>query len=126
MDLQQIENIALKALDDGKARDVQVIDVAGISSFTDRMIVATGTSSTHVRSLGSMVDQAFKEAGDPSMGMETGPEPDWVLIDHGNLIVHVMTEKARAYYSIEKLWNMKLEATMEADAEPAEKTEKTD
>lgn len=111
MDLQQIENLALKALEDGKARDVQVIDVAGISSFTDRMIVATGTSSTHVRSLGSMVDQAFKEAGDPSMGMETGPEPDWVLIDHGNLIVHIMTEKARAYYSIEKLWDMKPDAS---------------
>lgn len=123
MDLQQIENIALKALDDGKARDVQVIDVAGISSFTDRMIVATGTSSTHVRSLGSMVDQAFKEAGDPSMGMETGPEPDWVLIDHGNLIVHVMTEKARAYYSIEKLWDMKVETPEAATDEQADKND---
>ncbi|HEY9017301.1 ribosome silencing factor [Thiomicrospira sp.] len=123
MDLQQIENIALKALEDGKARDVQVIDVAGISSFTDRMIVATGTSSTHVRSLGSMVDQAFKEAGDPSMGMETGPEPDWVLIDHGNLIVHVMTEKARAYYSIEKLWDMKVETPEAATDEQADKND---
>lgn len=123
MDLQQIENIALKALEDGKARDVQVIDVAGISSFTDRMIVATGTSSTHVRSLGSMVDQAFKEAGDPSMGMETGPEPDWVLIDHGNLIVHVMTEKARAYYSIDKLWDMKVETPEAATDEQADKND---
>lgn len=120
MDLQQLEDLAVKALEDGKARDVQIIDVAGVSSFTDRMIVATGTSSTHVRSLGSMVDQAFKEANDPSMGMETGPEPDWVLIDHGNLIVHVMTEKARAYYSIEKLWDMKSEAAETAEPSKSE------
>lgn len=117
MDLEQLKALAVSTLDDGKARDVQAIDVKGLSSFTDCMIVATGTSTAHVRGLGSMVDQAFKEAGDPSMGMESGPEPDWVLIDHGNLIVHVMTEKARAYYSIEKLWDMKAEPA-DAEAKP--------
>ena len=117
MDLNQIEKLVVDTLEDGKARDIQVIDVEGVSTFTDRMIVATGTSTTHVRALGSMVDQAFKEAGDPSLGMETGPEPDWVLIDHGNVIIHVMTEKARAYYSIEKLWRMKDEAEVESPAE---------
>mgnify|MGYP005750110217 CR=1 FL=1 len=117
MDLNQIEKLVVDTLEDGKARDIQVIDVEGVSTFTDRMIVATGTSTTHVRALGSMVDQAFKEAGDPSLGMETGPEPDWVLIDHGNVIIHVMTEKARAYYSIEKLWRMKDEAEVESSAD---------
>ncbi len=110
MDVKVAEKLAVAALEEGKARDIQVIDVEGVSNFTDRMIVATGTSTTHVRSLGSMVDQAFKEAGEASMGVETGPEPDWVLVDHGNVIVHVMTEKARAYYAIEKLWRMKEEA----------------
>jgi ribosome-associated protein len=115
MDLNQIEKLVVDTLEDGKARDIQVIDVEGVSTFTDRMIVATGTSTTHVRALGSMVDQAFKEVGDPSLGMETGPEPDWVLIDHGNVIIHVMTEKARAYYSIEKLWRMKDEVESQAE-----------
>jgi len=110
MDVKVAEKLAVAALEEGKARDIQVIDVEGVSNFTDRMIVATGTSTTHVRSLGSMVDQAFKEAGEASMGVETGPERYWVLVDHGNVIVHVMTEKARAYYAIEKLWRMKEEA----------------
>lgn len=109
MDVKVAEKLVVTALEEGKARDIQVVDVEGVSNFTDRMIVATGTSTTHVRSLGSMVDQAFKEAGEPSLGVETGPEPDWVLVDLGNVIVHVMTEKARAYYAIEKLWRMKEE-----------------
>jgi ribosome-associated protein len=107
MDLAALKDLAYTTLEDGKARDIQVLDVTGLSTFTDCMIVATGTSSTHVRALASMVDHAFKEAGDPSLGSETGPEPDWALIDHGNLIVHVMTESARAYYALEKLWDMK-------------------
>lgn len=107
MDIKQTQNLVVKTLEDGKARDIQIIDVAGVASFTDCMIVATGTSTTHVRALASMVEQAFKEAGEPSLGVETSSEPDWALIDQGNVIVHVMTEKARAYYAIEKLWQIK-------------------
>lgn len=113
MDLDQIVKLAVDTLEDGKARDIQVIDVEGVSTFTDRMIVATGTSTAHVRGLGTMVDLAYKKADVPSLGMEAGPQPDWVLIDHGNVIIHVMTESARAYYSIEKLWRMKDESEAE-------------
>lgn len=107
MDKTQAEQLIINTLEDGKAKDIQLIDVEGIASFTDSMVVATGTSTTHVKALGSMVDQAFKQAGEPCLGVETGPEPDWVLVDQGNTIVHIMTEKARAYYAIEKLWRIK-------------------
>lgn len=107
MDLKEIENLVVQTLDDSKARDIQSIDVSGISSFADLMVVATGTSTTHVRALGSHVEQAFKEAGEPPLGVEGGPQPDWVLVDLGNAIVHIMTEGARAHYAIEKLWDIK-------------------
>jgi len=106
MDIQQVEDLILATLEDSKARDVQVMDVTDLCSFTDRMVVATGTSTTHVKSTGSAVGQAFKDAGNPPMGMESGPEPDWLLVDLGNAIVHVMTESARAHYQLEKLWTI--------------------
>ncbi|MBN2646344.1 MAG: ribosome silencing factor [Thiotrichales bacterium] len=111
MDLQQITNLVVKTLDDSKGRDIQVIDVEGISSFADAMIVCSGTSTTHVRALGSHLEQAFKEAGEPALGVEGGPQPDWVLVDLGNVIVHIMTESARAHYALEKLWDIKGQAT---------------
>ena len=107
MDLKQIEDLVVSTLEDAKARDIQILDVAGVSSFADLMVVATGTSTTHVRALGSHLEQAFKEAGEPPLGVEGGPQPDWVLVDLGNVIVHVMTEGARAHYAIEKLWDIK-------------------
>uniref|UniRef100_Q31IE2 Ribosomal silencing factor RsfS n=1 Tax=Hydrogenovibrio crunogenus (strain DSM 25203 / XCL-2) TaxID=317025 RepID=Q31IE2_HYDCU len=107
MDSQQVEALIVSTLEDSKARDIQVLDVSKLSSFTDKMVIATGTSTTHVRSTGNAVAQAFKEAGEPPMGVEAGPEPDWVLVDLGNAIVHVMTESARAHYQLEKLWNIK-------------------
>ncbi len=114
MDINQIQSLVVETLDDSKARDIQVIDVTGVSSFADVMIVATGTSTTHVRSLGAHVEKAFKEAGEPPLGVEGGPQPDWVLVDLGNAIVHIMTEGARAHYAIEKLWDIKEKPAEEA------------
>jgi len=115
MELEEIKNIIVESLEDSKARDIQVMDVAGVSSFADIMIVATGTSTTHVRSTGNSVAQKLKDLDIPPLGVEAGPQPDWVLVDAGDIIVHVMTEAARAHYSLEKLWDVKL-----AEATPTE------
>lgn len=118
MDIKEVEALVVKTIDDSKGRDIQVMDVAGVSSFADLMIVATGTSTTHVKALGSHVEMAFKEAGEPPLGVESAPQPDWVLIDLGNTIVHVMTEGARAHYALEKLWDIKSQAqAAKAEAE---------
>lgn len=114
MNLAEKEALIVEALEDGKARDVKVIDVTANSTFTDLMIVATGTSTTHVRSLGSRVDQALKEAGEAPLGTETGPEPDWVLVDAADVVVHVMTETARAHYALERLWEVQPSSQQEA------------
>jgi len=115
MDLKEIEQLIVETLEDSKARDIQVIDIAGVSSFADLMVVATGTSTTHVRALGSHLEQAFKEAGEPALGVEGGPQPDWVLVDLGNAIVHIMTEGARAHYALEKLWDVKTQQEQAAE-----------
>ncbi|MCF6299007.1 MAG: ribosome silencing factor [Thiomicrorhabdus sp.] len=107
MDLKAVEDLVVSTLEDAKARDIQVIDISKVSNFADRMIIATGTSTTHVKSSGNFVAQAFKDLGEPPLGVEAGPQPDWVLIDLSDTIVHVMTEGARAHYALEKLWEVK-------------------
>jgi ribosome-associated protein len=113
MELTEKQELIVQSLEDSKARDIQVMDVSGVSSFADLMVVATGTSTTHVRSTGHAVAQAFKDAGEPPLGVEAGPQPDWVLVDLGDAIVHVMTEAARAHYALEKLWDIKSVANAE-------------
>lgn len=107
MELEEIKRIIIETLEDSKARDIQVMDVTTISTFADLMIVATGTSTTHVRSTGNAVAQKFKDLDMPPLGVEASAQPDWVLVDLGDVIVHVMTEAARAHYSLEKLWDVK-------------------
>ncbi len=106
MNLQETIDLTVSILDDGKAKDIETLDVAKICSFADAMVIATGTSITHVKALGNAVAQAFKDAGEPPMGVESGPEPDWLLVDLGDVVVHVMTESARAHYALEKLWSV--------------------
>ncbi len=107
MDLKAVETLVVNTLEDVKARDIQVIDISKVSDFADLMIIATGTSTTHVKAVGGHVAQAFKDIDEPPLGVEAGPQPDWVLVDLGDTIVHVMTEGARAHYALEKLWDVK-------------------
>lgn len=107
MELQAKVDLITQTLEDGKGRDLKVIDVEGVSTFTDRMVICTGTSSTHVKALGNGVAQELKDADDAPLGVEAGPDPDWILVDCSDVVVHVMTEAARAHYALEKLWDIK-------------------
>ncbi len=111
MNLTEKQTLITRSLEDAKARDIKIINISKISTFTNVMMVATGTSTTHVRSVGSRVAQDLKDAGEPPLGIETGPQPDWVLIDLEDIVVHVMTETARAHYALEKLWDIRPSST---------------
>jgi ribosome-associated protein len=106
MNLSNKINHIIASLEDGKARDIETIDVSEKSSFTSTMIIATGTSTTHVRSVGSRVAQDLKEAGEPPIGVEITPEPDWVLVDANDIVVHVFTKTARDRYALSDLWSI--------------------
>ncbi len=96
--------IALQALEEMKARDVSTLDVRGITSITDTMVVASGTSGRHVKALADNVAEQAKKHGWPPVGMEGQQESEWILVDLGDVIVHVMQSAAREYYDIERLW----------------------
>lgn len=103
---EQMKQLALTALEDLKAQDVQVMDVRGMTSITDVMIVASGTSDRHVKALADSVVEAVKKHGVEPIGVEGEGSREWVLVDLGDVIVHVMHPQTRAFYNLEKLWTV--------------------
>ncbi len=93
------------ALEDAKTRDITVLDVRKISDFTDYMVIATGTSSRHVQSTADKVVDTLRAHGVRAVGVEGGKTGDWVLIDFGDVVAHVMREEVRDFYNLEKLWS---------------------
>ncbi len=96
----------LTALDDLKADEVVLIDLAGKTSIADWMIVATGRSTTQVGALADRVVKALKEVGAGTPSVEGLPACDWVLIDAGDLIVHLFRPEVRQFYNLEKMWGV--------------------
>ena len=107
-----------EALEQAKADDIVVLDVRSLTDITDTMIVASGTSTRHVTSIGRKVDDALREAGYKPQGVEGLGDGEWVLIDCADVITHVMHPKTRAFYALEKLWSEEFGAREEACGEP--------
>jgi len=104
MQADEVLAIVTQILDERKAENVVTIDVIGKSSFTDYMVIATGTSSRHIKALCNYVSMALKEKGLMPLGTEGNQDSEWVLVDLGDVILHVMTAQSREYYQLEKLW----------------------
>ena len=96
----------LAALDDLKAKDIKEIDVRGKTSITDLLIVASGTSTRHVKSIADEVVKFAKRAGVLPLGVEGEKEAEWVLVDLGDIVVHVMLPRIREFYGLERLWTV--------------------
>ncbi len=104
MEGKKIVELVTEALEDIKAVDVQVIDVKGLSNVTDYMVIASGTSRRHVKALAEGVLVELKSKGLQPKGTEGADAADWVLVDMGDVVVHVMMPDTRAFYDLEKLW----------------------
>jgi len=100
-----LKQLILTALEDMKAEDVIELDVNGKTSVTDLLIIASGTSSRHVKSIASNVALEAKKQGKKPLGVEGETEGEWVLVDLGDIIVHVMQPHVRQFYDLEKLWS---------------------
>ncbi|MCP8899406.1 ribosome silencing factor [Gilvimarinus xylanilyticus] len=98
--------ILLEALDDLKARDVQEVDVRGKSDVMDTMLIASGTSNRHVKSLAGNAVEDAKAAGFQPLGVEGLESGEWVLVDFGDIVLHVMMPETREFYDLEKLWSV--------------------
>jgi len=105
MELEELKAIVVAALEELKAVDLKVLDVRRIASFTDLMIIASGTSSRHVRALADKVIERCKAAGVRPLGLEGERGAEWILVDLGDIVVHVMSPAMRDYYNLEKLWS---------------------
>ncbi|HEX4242942.1 MAG TPA: ribosome silencing factor [Steroidobacteraceae bacterium] len=101
-----LKGVVAGALDDMKALDVKVLDVRGLTDIADFMVIASGTSDRHVRSVAQRVVDKTKEAGFRPHGVEGQKDGEWVLIDLSEMIVHVMLPRVREFYGLEKLWDM--------------------
>jgi len=99
-----LQQVVLDALADMKAVDVKALDVRGITDITDTMVVASGTSDRHVKSIADRVVQRCKESGFRPYGMEGERDGEWVLLDLQDLVLHVMLPRVREFYALEKLW----------------------
>lgn len=106
MHSKQLEQLAVKALEDLKARDIVVLDVRRLTTLTDAMIIASGTSTRHVKALADSVIEQAKQAGCRPLSVEGEREAEWILVDLADVIVHVMLPATRDFYQLEKLWRM--------------------
>lgn len=100
-----LQDFVIDKIDDLKGQDILPLDVRGKSSITDYMVIATGTSSRHVSSIADYVAKEARLAGAEMMGIEGTQTGEWVIVDLGDVIVHIMQEESRALYQLEKLWS---------------------
>src|ERR1700737_272597 len=104
--MASLQTVVIDALADMKALEVKVLDVRGLTDIADFMVIASGTSDRHVRSVAQRVVEKTKEAGFRPHGVEGQQDGDWVLIDLSEMLVHIMLPRVREFYGLEKLWEI--------------------
>jgi ribosome-associated protein len=106
MNSEALTDLVVEALDDVKAKDIVRLDVRDMTTVTDYMVVASGTSSRHVKALVDNVAEKAKAAGHRPVGIEGEEGGEWILLDLQDTLVHVMLPKVREFYNLEKLWSI--------------------
>lgn len=119
MPSEDLVKLAITALEEIKAQDITTIDVRGKTSITDFMLIASGTSSRHVKSLVENVLEKVKEQGVRPIGTEGMDTGEWALLDLGDIVVHVMLPTAREFYDLERLWRGAEQSRAQFSAEPS-------
>jgi len=104
---QALKDIVIRALEDIKASDITSIDVRELTGMMDTMIVASGNSNRQVKSLANSVVVSAKEAGYSLIGIEGEDKSEWILVDFGDVIVHIMVPTTREFYDLERLWSIR-------------------
>ena len=110
-----LAEVVTAALDEMKGQNITVLDVRGVTSVADTIVIASGTSDRHVKSLATRVQERAREAGQRPLGVEGERDGEWVLVDLGDVIVHVMLPRVREFYALEKLWDVRTSERGSAD-----------
>jgi ribosome-associated protein len=112
---KKLSELVVESLEDMKGQSIRCIEVKKLTSITDYMVMVTGTSSVHLKALAESVSKSVKDAGEEVVGMEGKLASEWVLVDLGGVVVHLMLAPVRALYNLEELWNF--DAKPEGDVE---------
>lgn len=104
MEIRKLQKIIVAALEDIKGKDIEIINTSKVSSMFDCVVIATGESNRQVRALARNVSEKAREAGAEVISMEGEDSGEWVLVDLGDIVVHVMQPTVRQYYNLEELW----------------------
>ena len=123
MDIRTKQRLVVEALEDVKGYDIQVYNTARLPSMFERVIIASGTSNTQVKALADRVQERVKENGASVYGVEGASAGEWVLVDLGDLVVHVMHPTVREFYNLEEIWGGK-PVRMKAEAKAPKKKAK--
>lgn len=115
MNTEELTALVVEALEDMKAVDIRVLEVGHITSVTDTLVIVSGTSSRHVKSIANNVVMEAKKAKMPPIGVEGEDTGEWVLVDLGDVVVHVMMPEIRDFYNLEKLWAIDADADQKAE-----------
>ncbi|KPK38194.1 MAG: hypothetical protein AMJ69_09105 [Gammaproteobacteria bacterium SG8_47] len=102
--IDKLRDLVIGALEDVKALDIKVVDVRGRASYTDVLVIASGSSPRQVKALADRVVEVAKAHGIPALGVEGEREAEWILVDLGDVVVHVMLPRVRDFYNLERLW----------------------
>lgn len=116
--LDQLQSVIVGSLDDDKAADIVTLDLAGKSTFCDRMVIATGLADRQIAAMAEHLAEKLHKAGVPRVQVEGGTGADWVLIDAGDIIVHLFKPEARTTYGLEKMWGADLDEEPRPASEP--------
>jgi len=116
MDIRKLQRIVVDALEDIKGKDIAVINTRKLSDMFARVVIATGDSNRQVRALARNVAEKVREAGGEILGVEGEEGGEWVLVDTGDIVVHVMQPNVRAYYDLEALWQTRPKRAAKAAA----------
>jgi len=116
MSVEALQQKVVDALEDMKGVDLRVLDVRGMTTVTDVMVVVSGNSGRHVRALAGELVKQLKHAGGQPLGVEGEEQGEWVLVDLADVVVHVMRPQVREFYNIEKLWSVADEARGSGDS----------
>ncbi len=115
MQSEELLDLVIKSLEDLKGLDIRVLDVTELTTITSKMVICTGTSKRHVKALADNIILEVKHAGLQPYGVEGSSESEWVLVDLGEVVVHVMQAQARALYQLEKLWAPEMQRLNDGD-----------
>ena len=107
MDLSTKQRVVVEALEDVKGYDIMVFNTARLPSMFERVVIASGTSNTQVRALADRVQERIREQGSPVYGVEGESSGEWVLVDLGDVVVHIMHPTVREFYNLEEIWGGK-------------------